>query len=98
MTGDASPGGPASRAYRTGDRTVIIDGVLHYLGRLDEQVKVRGYRIEIQEVHDLAVAVDGVHQAAVYVNKEGLGALRALHGARGRRRRYRPHRGTRASW
>ncbi len=68
-------GPPESRAYRTGDRTSIADGVLHYRGRLDEQVKVRGHRIEIQEVHDLAVAVAGVHQAAVAVKKEGLGDL-----------------------
>jgi len=71
-----SPGGDApSRAYRTGDRVVVRDGVLHYLGRLDEQVKVRGYRIEITEVHDLALAVPGVVQAAVAVSQSGLGGL-----------------------
>jgi amino acid adenylation domain-containing protein len=75
VSGDESVGGAGSRAYRTGDRTVVRDGVLRYLGRLDEQVKVRGYRIEIQEVHDLAVAVDGVHQAAVAVSQAGLGGL-----------------------
>ena len=67
--------GPEARAYRTGDRCVVRDGVVHYRGRLDEQVKVRGYRIEIQEVHDLAVAVDGVAQAAVAVLQTGLGGL-----------------------
>jgi amino acid adenylation domain-containing protein len=67
--------GPEARAYRTGDRCVVRDGVVHYRGRLDEQVKVRGYRIEIQEVHDLAVAVDGVAQAAVAVTQAGLGGL-----------------------
>ncbi len=67
--------GPEARAYRTGDRCVVSDGALHYRGRLDEQVKVRGYRIEIQEVHDLAVSVDGVAQAAVSVSQVGLGGL-----------------------
>lgn len=67
--------GPEARADRTGDRCAVRDGALHYRGRLDEQVKVRGYRIEIQEVHDLAVAVDGVAQAAVSVSQVGLGGL-----------------------
>jgi amino acid adenylation domain-containing protein len=64
-----------TRAYRTGDRAVIRNGAIEYRGRLDEQVKVRGYRIEIQEVHDLAVSVDGVSQAALSIIKEGLGGL-----------------------
>jgi acyl-coenzyme A synthetase/AMP-(fatty) acid ligase len=70
-----SPASTAARAYRTGDRCVVKDGQIHYLGRLDEQVKVRGHRIEIQEVHDLAVSVDGVGQAAVAVSQTGLGGL-----------------------
>ena len=63
------------RAYRTGDRCVVRDGQLEYLGRLDEQVKVRGHRIEIHEVRDLAASVDGVAQAAAAVNQAGLGGL-----------------------
>lgn len=74
-SGGRGSGNGDARAYRTGDRCVLRDGVLHYLGRLDEQVKVRGYRIEIQEVHDLAVAVSGVQQAAVAVSRAGLGGL-----------------------
>ena len=65
-----------ARAYRTGDRCVIReDGQLHYLGRLDEQVKVRGFRIEIHEVRDLAESVHGVAQAAATVSHKGLGGL-----------------------
>ncbi|HEX3946427.1 MAG TPA: amino acid adenylation domain-containing protein [Acidimicrobiales bacterium] len=67
--------GRSGPAYRTGDRAVLRDGLVDCLGRLDEQVKVRGHRIEIQEVNDLAVAVDGVAQAAVAVRKVGLGGL-----------------------
>ncbi|MGH9090984.1 MAG: amino acid adenylation domain-containing protein [Acidimicrobiales bacterium] len=73
--GAAAADGERSRAYRTGDRCVVRDGVVHYMGRLDEQVKVRGHRIEIQEVHDLVVSVDGVQDAAVVVSQAGLGGL-----------------------
>jgi D-alanine--poly(phosphoribitol) ligase subunit 1 len=74
IAGSGVPGG--SRAYRTGDRCVIReDGQLHYLGRLDEQVKVRGFRIEIHEVRDLAESVDGVAHAAAAVSQRGLGGL-----------------------
>ena len=67
--------GRSGPAYRTGDRSVLRDGLIECLGRLDEQVKVRGHRIEIQEVHDLTIAVAGVAQAAVAVRKVGLGGL-----------------------
>ncbi|MFI0979468.1 amino acid adenylation domain-containing protein [Streptomyces sp. NPDC021093] len=44
-------GPPGSRAYRTGDRVrLTADGVLEYLGRLDQQLKVNGVRIEPDEV------------------------------------------------
>ena len=46
----ADPACPEERLYRTGDRGIIHeDGVVEYLGRMDDQVKVRGVRVELGE-------------------------------------------------
>ncbi|MFF2654332.1 amino acid adenylation domain-containing protein [Streptomyces sp. NPDC058045] len=46
----APPWSSVDRVYRTGDRVRLVDGELEYLGRIDEQVKIRGQRIEPEEV------------------------------------------------
>jgi amino acid adenylation domain-containing protein len=56
------------RWYRTGDRCRrLADGTLSYLGRLDHQVQVRGYRIELLEIEHAMRQIEGVRQAAVVV-------------------------------
>ncbi|WP_460134946.1 non-ribosomal peptide synthetase [Pseudomonas sp. S1_E04] len=65
----ADPLGEAgARLYRTGDRVRwSADGVLEYLGRLDQQVKLRGLRVEPEEIEARMLAQDGIAQAVVLV-------------------------------
>ncbi|MEE1928880.1 amino acid adenylation domain-containing protein [Streptomyces sp. TRM 70351] len=65
---------PQGRLYRTGDIVRLRDdGVLEFLGRRDRQVKLRGFRIELDEVEAVLSAHPDVREAAVDVLGEGPG-------------------------
>ncbi len=71
--------GDDSRMYRTGDRARWLqDGSLEYLGRVDDQVKLRGNRIELGEVRARLVAQPGIAQAAAVVHDDGPGGGRLV--------------------
>ncbi|WP_231421813.1 non-ribosomal peptide synthetase [Pseudomonas sp. Leaf59] len=58
------------RMYRTGDLVRWLpDGNLEYLGRNDDQVKVRGMRVELGEIESRLAALDGIREAVVLVRE-----------------------------
>ncbi|WFS69318.1 amino acid adenylation domain-containing protein [Agrobacterium leguminum] len=67
------------RLYRTGD---IVswnsDGTLRYIRRVDDQIKLRGHRIELGEVEAALLACQGVLQAAVVGQDNGMGDNRLI--------------------
>jgi amino acid adenylation domain-containing protein len=61
---------PGQRLYRSGDYGRSLEGgKLEFLGRRDSQVKINGFRIEIGEIENALLRVDGVRDGAVVVNK-----------------------------
>jgi amino acid adenylation domain-containing protein len=76
----ADPFDPSARVYRTGDQgSWDPDGRLHYLGRTDALVKLRGMRIELTEIEAVLAAQPGITGAAVTV-KSGPGRIQHLVG------------------
>jgi amino acid adenylation domain-containing protein len=68
------PAGPHAgrRMYRTGDRVRMRnDGELEYIGRFDDQIKWRGYRIELSEIASVIGTVAGVARASVHIKDLG---------------------------
>ncbi|WP_081512242.1 non-ribosomal peptide synthetase [Nocardia donostiensis] len=71
----ADPFRPGHRMYRTGDLVRRLGhGGLAYLGRADDQVKVRGYRVEVGEIETALRRLPGVATATVTVVRRAGGA------------------------
>lgn len=72
-------GPPGSRMYRTGDRAERRpDGTIAVHGRVDDQISLRGFRIEPAEVERALVAHAGVREALVVSERQTSGSLRLV--------------------
>ena len=68
-----------ARLYRTGDLVrYLSDGRLEFVGRLDHQVKVRGYRVELGEVETALSRHSGVKECVVVAREEESGDKRLV--------------------
>ncbi|MGM1057641.1 non-ribosomal peptide synthetase [Saccharothrix sp. Mg75] len=78
------PALPGRRLYRTGDLVrELPDGTLDYLGRVDDQVKISGFRVELGEVESVLRSLDHVEDAAVVcVEVDGEKSLRGYYVSR----------------
>lgn len=75
--------GNGSRMYRTGDLVRRVRGanglpVLEFLGRGDDQIKIRGYRVELGEVEAALSVMPGVRDAVVRAHTDSRGVTRLV--------------------
>src|SRR5690606_18168851 len=64
-------GEAGTRLYRTGDRVRLgAEGVIEYLGRTDQQIKLRGYRIEPGEIEAALLEQAGIREAVVVLHAD----------------------------
>ena len=72
-------GEAGSRLYRTGDLARYReDGAIEYLGRVDHQVKLRGFRIELEEIEAVLREHKGIREAVVTVGHDTAGHQRLI--------------------
>ena len=70
---------PGARLYRTGDLTRYLpNGDIEFLGRIDHQVKVRGFRVELAEIEAVLLTHSHVRQAVVIADSASADSQRLL--------------------
>jgi amino acid adenylation domain-containing protein/thioester reductase-like protein len=70
---------PDARLYKSGDRgRYLMDGDIEYLGRIDHQVKVRGFRIELREIESILVQHPEIRESLVIVREDSPGDQRVV--------------------
>jgi amino acid adenylation domain-containing protein len=74
-----TPDLPGERVYRTGDLgRRLEDGDIECLGRVDHQIKIRGFRVELGEIESALRAVAGVREVLVLARSDGPGDPRLI--------------------
>jgi amino acid adenylation domain-containing protein len=64
-----------SRMYRTGDYgRFLLDGAVDFVGRRDDQIKLRGYRLQLKEIEAKILEYDSIKQAVVLAREDLQGA------------------------
>lgn len=65
-------GNTGQRQYETGDNAYCLDGELHYIGRDDRQIKLDGHRIELEEIEQVILHIEGVVSAQIeaYISQD----------------------------
>ncbi len=66
------------RTYKTGDAGYIKDGLLFYDGRIDLQVKINGYRIELEDIENNLVKIEGIDDVVVVANYKNETEVKSL--------------------
>ncbi len=75
----ADPFMPGQRLYRTGDLARYLrDGRIEFLGRSDQQVKVRGFRVELGELEHVLARQSGVQACAAVLDRDSSGDARMV--------------------
>jgi amino acid adenylation domain-containing protein len=76
---DPTSGECGSRLYRTGDLARHLpDGNIQFLGRRDNQIKIRGYRVELDEIESTLIHHEFVEQAVVVAREDQQGNKRLV--------------------